>query len=365
MRIKKILISCLAMLLIFANMAALAIDWAAVITKNSTVYSSATSSSKAIGSVKAYQNVWLKESKDGWAKIELDGKVGYVRTSAVKKTTLKAYVNVAETKVYADNSTSSKVLGTYAFGTEFKVEAVSGSWVRLVNGKKVGFCRASDLTYKNPNTMSSSVYVQEDGVKAYAAPSTSSKVIGTMKMNTKMTCLAVYKDTWCRVKYNGSIGFIKKSDLDSKKAEISTEKAAEGKVYEADWWTSGIARRFGRGETAVVTDVATGISFRVYRSGGTNHADVQPYTAKDTAAMKKACGSNFGTWTRRAIWVTVDGKKYAASMNCMPHGDGSITSNNFDGHFCIHFTNSRTHGTNKVCNLHQAAIQKALRAGNK
>ena len=59
----------------------------------------------------------------------------------------------------------------------------------------------------------------------------------------------------------------------------------------------------------------------------------------------------------------VDGKRYAASMNCMPHGEGSIKNNNFDGHYCIHFTNSRTHGSNKVDPQHQAAIQKALRAG--
>lgn len=366
MRIKKVLISCLAVLLILANMAALAVDWVAVVTKNSKVYASASTSSKVLGTVKANQKLWLQETKNGWAKVMLDGKVGYMSASGVKKTTKTAYVKDVEVKVYASNSSSSKVLGTYAYGTKFTVEAVSGSWTRLVNGKHVGFCKSSALTYTNPNNMSSTVYTQSDGVKAYAAPSSSAKVIGTVKVNAKMTCLAVYGDTWCRVKYNGNIGFIKKSDLDTKKCDgVSTAKMATGKVYEADWWTSGIANRFGRGETAIVTDVATGITWRVYRSGGTNHADVQPYTAADTAAMKKACGSNYGTWARRAIWVSVDGKRYAASMNCMPHGDGSITNNNFDGHFCIHFTNSRTHGSNKVCNLHQAAIKKALSAGNK
>ena len=96
------------------------------------------------------------------------------------------------------------------------------------------------------------------------------------------------------------------------------------------------------------------------RTGGTNHADVQPVTAADTAAMRKAVGS--WSWTRRAIFVTINGVNYAASMNCMPHGGGSIKNNNFDGHHCIHFTNSRTHGSNKVCSLHQNAIKKALNA---
>lgn len=137
-------------------------------------------------------------------------------------------------------------------------------------------------------------------------------------------------------------------------------QAAAGTAVEMDWWNSGIQNIFARGTVATVTDVATGIAWRVKRSGGTNHADVQPLTAADTAAMKKACGS--WSWTRRAIFVTINGVNYAASMNCMPHGSGSITDNNFNGHHCIHFTNSRTHGSNKVCSLHQAAIKKAASA---
>ncbi len=366
MRIKKVLISCLALLLILLNLSALAVDWVAVVTSKSKVYASANTSSKVLGTVNKNQQLWLQETKNGWAKVMLDGKVGYMNSKYVKKTTKTAYVKTADVKVYAKNSTSSKVLGTYGYGEKFTVEAVSGSWTRLVNGKTVGFCKSSALTYTNPAVKSYTVYTQKDGVKAYQTPSTSSKMLGAVKVNTKMTCLAIYNDTWCRVKYNGKIGFIKKSELDTKKFDgVSTAKMATGKVYEADWWTSGIHYRFARGETAIVTDVATGITWRVYRGGGTNHADVQPYTAADTAAMKKACGSNYGTWARRAIWVTVDGKRYAASMNCMPHGEGSIKNNDFDGHYCIHFTNSRTHGSNKVDPQHQAAIKKALSAGNK
>jgi len=140
----------------------------------------------------------------------------------------------------------------------------------------------------------------------------------------------------------------------------SSVQPATGTAIAMDWWTSDIQKIFSRGTTAVVTDVATGIAWRETRSGGTNHADVQPTTAADTAAMKRAVGS--WSWNRRAIFVTINGVNYAASMNCMPHGSGSITNNNFDGHHCIHFTNSRTHGTNSVCKLHQAAIQKAAAA---
>ena len=139
-------------------------------------------------------------------------------------------------------------------------------------------------------------------------------------------------------------------------------ETAPGKSKEMDWWTSGIQEIFARGKTATVTDVVTGLSWQVVRSGGTNHADVQPKTAQDTPLMKKAYGGTW-SWNRRAIWVSIGGEKYAASMNGMPHGSDSIKDNDFDGHHCIHFTNSRTHGTNVVCALHQAAIRKALAAG--
>lgn len=142
----------------------------------------------------------------------------------------------------------------------------------------------------------------------------------------------------------------------------SSSQSSSG-VIMADWWTSNIQSVFSRGTIATVTDVDTGISWKVKRRGGTNHADVEPLTAADTAKMKQAYGGSW-SWNRRAIWVTVGGKTYAASMNGMPHGTQSITDNNFSGHHCIHFLNSRTHTGNRLDSAHQAAVKKAYEAGN-
>ena len=48
-------------------------------------------------------------------------------------------------------------------------------------------------------------------------------------------------------------------------------------------------------------------------------------------------------------------------MNGMPHGTSTL-NNNFDGHFCIHFYNSRTHGTDRVDEDHQNAVARAMNA---
>ena len=130
-------------------------------------------------------------------------------------------------------------------------------------------------------------------------------------------------------------------------------------IQEADWWKSGINKRFCRGTVATITDCGTGLSWHEERRGGSNHADVQPCTKADTTKLKQAYGGKW-SWNRRPIVVTINGENFAASMNGMPHSGNSILDNDFPGHHCIHFTNSRTHNSNKVDVNHQKAIKQAL-----
>lgn len=109
---------------------------------------------------------------------------------------------------------------------------------------------------------------------------------------------------------------------------------------------------------ATIIDCKTGISFQVQRRGGHNHADAEPLTAADTAAMKKIYGGTW-SWERRAVVVVVGSRRMAGSINGMPHGGQYITVNGFDGHFCVHFLNSRTHGSNSVDAAHQKMVQAA------
>ena len=126
-------------------------------------------------------------------------------------------------------------------------------------------------------------------------------------------------------------------------------------------WDNVKDSAFKRTMNAAVVDVRTGYAFQIRRTGGTNHADVEPLAALDTATFFKAAG-NF-SWARRPIWVIVNGRRLAASMNCMPHGYESLGGNDMVGQFCIHFVGSRTHGSNKVDPDHQKAIEEAYQAG--
>lgn len=118
----------------------------------------------------------------------------------------------------------------------------------------------------------------------------------------------------------------------------------------------GIFPRYAR---ATIRDYETGKSFRVQRRAGSGHADVQPLTAADTAVMKNIYQGKW-SWRRRAVIVTLDnGTRIAASMTGMPHGSGAIRGNRFNGHFCLHFRGSRTHGSGQVDPAHQMMIWKA------
>ncbi len=140
-----------------------------------------------------------------------------------------------------------------------------------------------------------------------------------------------------------------------------------------DWYTGGIQSIFYKGCVAIMTDVKTGISLQVRRWSGGAHADVEPLTAADTAAMCRIYGvskaqdiSDRNLYQRRSVLVTVAGHTYAASIYGVPHNypDGdTIPDNNFNGQFCIHFVNSKTHGNSKnparVDSDHQKAIMYA------
>lgn len=114
---------------------------------------------------------------------------------------------------------------------------------------------------------------------------------------------------------------------------------------------------FRKFDNARVIDFETGMSFLVQRRAGRNHADVQPLTAEDSAVMKTIYGGKW-SWRRRAIIVEIGGHRLAASMNGMPHGAGAIANNDFAGHFCIHFRESKTHA-NEDNLAHQIMVWKA------
>ena len=113
---------------------------------------------------------------------------------------------------------------------------------------------------------------------------------------------------------------------------------------------------------ATVIDWATGRSLQVVRWGGVHHADVEPLTAADASALKAIYAGTW-SWARRPVLVLLpDGTLVAASINGMPHGGGSVGSNAFSGHFCVHFLGSEVHQSDRIDERHLMAILTAAGA---
>lgn len=130
-----------------------------------------------------------------------------------------------------------------------------------------------------------------------------------------------------------------------------------------------------------IEDFYTGQTFNVIAAYGGVHADVETLTSADSQIVKQLWGGDY-TWVRRPVLVHYQGRVFAASMNGMPHaglenqpegkyiynrsagfGYGynfdSIKGNQIDGHFCLHFRDSKLHSNRKVDSKHQAAVRIA------
>ena len=128
-----------------------------------------------------------------------------------------------------------------------------------------------------------------------------------------------------------------------------------------DWFDDNVTRVIPKNARFTIKDVKTGKTFEAVRWSGSNHLDAEPRTDDDTAVMKSIFGGSW-SWRRRPILILYNGHVYAASMNGMPHGTTTISGNDFNGHFCIHFKNSKTHETNRIDSDHQYAVNQASKA---
>ena len=249
-------------------------------------------------------------------------------------------------------------------------EGMEGSTVTALqkNLVKLGFLTAAPTGYFGEATAAAVAKLQKKyGYQPDGMAGSSTQALITKLINGKTSTTEVKAEVKTAVK-----------------TEVKTETKTETKTasttnFKLPW--SKASKTFAIGKTATVYDIETGLSFKVKRTYGHNHADCEALTSKDTAMMKKIFGGEW-SWDRRAVIITVGDVKIAASMAGMPHagsdkytanryissrsggyGRGenldAVKGNNMSGHFDIHFYGSRTHGTNRTDSKHQSMVRKA------
>lgn len=113
-----------------------------------------------------------------------------------------------------------------------------------------------------------------------------------------------------------------------------------------------------------VYDIWSGRTYVVRNFSSGQHADVEPLTAADTEIIRSIVG-NF-SWDPRPVIVSWGNRSVAAAINSMPHAGSTIHNNNFNGHICLHFYQSRTHNGNRNYEQQmQNAVMQAFNHGNR
>lgn len=154
------------------------------------------------------------------------------------------------------------------------------------------------------------------------------------------------------------------------KASGADTERSNGKILDLHWFEEKnfyISHGVRTGATVTIIDVGTGKMFNVRVQSTGSHADVEPKTAADTKMMCAIYGVEDAgdiSYKRRPVFVkaNVNGVvyTYAASMYGELHGSQTITNNDYDGQFCIHFRHSTTSGTKAELAENQNPIDRAV-----
>ena len=321
------------------------------------------------------------EETEGWYRIIYGNYRGYVSADYVflpSKDQMVANVVEGGLHLRQNPGTYSTVITDLTEGTGLTIKNINGDWYYV----------EIEMTDDEGSTKVVDGYVHKDYVKISNAEEAS------MLLKKGMSGAAVRniqqelrRRNFMIAAATGYFGDVTEGAVKAfqKKAGLSVDGIVGAETYEAIFADNGItttaaelfgitgevklstwddiAKVFTKGSKALVTDVKTGKQYWVQRFGGWWHADCEPCTAADTAIMKEIYGGTW-SWDRRAIWVTVGSVTYAASQNGMPHLSSPIGGNNFDGHFCIHFKDSKVHATGKKCPRHQYCVNYAYNAAH-
>ena len=151
-------------------------------------------------------------------------------------TAVPATVTASSVTVYQSASSSAKKLGTLKKGAEVKLLKVSGNWAYIELNGNYGYCAASAVTKNselnggNSGATDSgamgSCTVVVAGAKAYAKKSTSAASI-TLSMGDTLDFYG-YDSKWVQVKIDGKTGYMLRSDLSpASYAELKNEDSGD------------------------------------------------------------------------------------------------------------------------------------------
>ncbi|MDK0982211.1 SH3 domain-containing protein [Clostridium perfringens] len=233
------------------------------VSSSLNVRSSASTSSKVIGSLSGNTKVTIIGEEGAFYKIEYKGSHGYVAKEYVKDVTENnnsnqgtqtpekpstpestektGIVNVSSSlNVREGASTSSKVIGSLSGNTKVTIVGEEGAFYKIEYKGSHGYVAkeyVKDVTENNnsnqgtqtPEKPSTPESTEKTGIVNVSSSlnvregaSTSSKVIGSLSGNTKVTIVGE-EGAFYKIEYKGSHGYVVKEYIKNIKDEVVTE----------------------------------------------------------------------------------------------------------------------------------------------
>jgi len=258
-----------------------------------------------------------------------------------------AKINSSGAKVY----TGSGASGNLPKGTKVTVKDVEDGWAKINYKGSTGYVKIKYLTATDGAT----AYISKN-TGLYKSASSSSAKLATLSKGTKLEVVGV-SGGYYQVTNGSKYGYVAKSCVSKTKPSTQSKTAWKSKVQLINWFEGG-SSLLPKGKYGYIYDIRTGLTVRVRCLYGSNHADVEPVTKKDTAKLLKIAGGSF-SWESHPVILYAGGKYVAAAINTMPHGEQAIDDNGYDGQFCLHLLGSKTHGSDSINEEHQASIREA------
>jgi uncharacterized protein YgiM (DUF1202 family) len=290
---------------------------------------------------------------------------------------ISATLNSANVNLRSIPSTSGEIVVCMKGGIDVTVYSIQVHWAKIDYQGKSGYVRGDFLSYNLPN--GKYVTSMAPGMRGQAVSTlqvalrkkgffhvAANGVYGSAtKAAVKKFQESVYLDADGIAGVQTLLLLFGPSDApklwSNYRSEMEAQKPQQnGQVWLTDWF-DGMNKIMERMKPFEVIDVRTGIHWNMQRFGGYSalwHADVETVTKADTEKMTEAWGGELNP-SRRPVWVKYDGKYYAAGLMGYVHNTGPTADNGMDGQVCLHFRGSKIHSSGHVDEAHQACIMEA------
>ena len=125
--------------------------------------------------------------------------------------------------------------------------------------------------------------------------------------------------------------------LDTLPADAGKMSAPPRSSVQLLYWFEDIRPALLFGDRLLVYEPESGTAWNLAIHTRGRHCDCEPVTAEDTIIMLRAFGGKH-TWKQKGVYVRLpDGRWTVGATHDVPHLNGYIKDNGFDGHLCVHF----------------------------